>query len=97
MDYLQIREDYKLAYHRWEQCAEKLCQMLHCDFATLEQALLVPRCHRHAALVQEYARLGIALDQASDRSHVGLVPKATDISHSQVNHWAPRNHQISGR
>ena len=67
MDYLQIRENYKLAYGRWEQCAEKLCQMLHCDFATLEQALLVPSGHRHAALVQEYARLGIALDQASDR------------------------------
>ena len=67
MDFLQIREDYKLAYGRWEQCAEKLCQMLHCDFATLEQALLVPSGHRHAALVQEYARLGIALDQASDR------------------------------
>jgi hypothetical protein len=67
MDFLQIREDYKLAYHRWEQCAEKLCHILHCDFATLEQALLVPSGHRHAALVQEYARLGIALDQASDK------------------------------
>lgn len=67
MDFLQIREDYKLAYHRWEQCAEKLCQMLHCDFATLEQELLVPSGHRQAALVQEYARLGIALDQVSDR------------------------------
>ncbi len=67
MDFLQIREDYKLAYHRWEQCAKKLCQMLHCDFTTLEQALLVPSGRRHTELVQEYVRLSIALDQASDR------------------------------
>ena len=40
MDFLQIREDYKLAYHRWEQCAERLCVALNCNFGDLEAALL---------------------------------------------------------
>ena len=66
MDFLQIREYYKLAYHRWEQCANRLCELLHCDFAGLEPALLEHH-GRHRELTQQYARLGIALDVASDR------------------------------
>jgi hypothetical protein len=68
MNYLQIREDYKLAYHRWEACAHRLCELFRCDFATLEEELLgAMTTRKHQALIQQYARLGIELDKASDR------------------------------
>ena len=86
MDFLQLREDYKIAYGRWEQCANRLCELMHCDFGTLEQALL-EQGGRHRELVQQYARLGIALDKANDRWDTAqmLQARATAAA-SQLNH-----------
>lgn len=88
MDFLRIREEYKIAYHRWENCANELCTIFHCDFANLEMALLGARGnHRHMALIQEYARLGIALDAAADRWDTAqLLQSRLTAATQQVNH-----------
>lgn len=68
MDYLSIREQYRIAYGRWERCANQLCELLGCDFANLETALLYASPHqRRQSLVDEYTKLGLELDRASDK------------------------------
>ena len=69
MDYLQIREDYKLAYHRWLNYNRKLMELFDVEGdAALETAMLQARTDkRHLAELAEYARLGFALDAAGDR------------------------------
>ena len=86
MDFLQIREEYRLAYHRWEQCANHLCTLLHCDFGDLEQCLLESGRH-YGQLVQQYSRLGIALDKASDRWDTAQMLQArATLATNQLNH-----------
>ena len=69
MDYLQIREDFKLAYHRWLNYNRKLTELFDAeDDAALETAMLQARTDkRHLAELAEYARLGFALDAAADK------------------------------
>lgn len=66
MDFLDVRERYKIAYHRWDNAQGQLCRSLGCTFPTLEQAMLQARNDpRHSAAIAEYGRLSIALDQAA--------------------------------
>jgi len=68
MDYLAIREAYKLAYHKWDQFQQKLCGLLDCEFAELEEKLTEVRSDRRwAGLIQEYAQLHLTLDAADRR------------------------------
>lgn len=69
MDYLAIREDYKLAYHRWLNFNQRLMELFAVEGdAALETAMLQARTDkRHLAELAEYARLGFALDAAGDR------------------------------
>lgn len=67
MNYLQIREQYKLAYHRWDNYARHLCDLLGCSFADMEQRLLEARTRKTlTAEANEWARLSFELDRASD-------------------------------
>lgn len=67
MDYLIAREQYKLAFHKWDAMQKRLCELFHCSFPDLDQALLEARAERrYDALIAEYARLGFELDKASD-------------------------------
>ncbi len=69
MDYLQHRENYKLAYHRWHAMNQRLMDLFDVvDDAALEGAMLKARTEkRHLELLAEYHRLGLALDAAGDR------------------------------
>ncbi len=66
MDHLQIRENFKLAYHRWLNYNRKLMELFDVEGdAALETAILQARTNkRHLAELAEYARLGVALDAA---------------------------------
>ena len=66
MDYLQIRENFKLAYHRWLNYNRKLMELFDVvGDAALETAILQARTNkRHLPELAEYARLGVALDAA---------------------------------
>jgi len=67
VNYLQKREAYKLAYHRWDNYARHLCDLFACSFADLEQHILQARTERrHLEEIAEYARLSNMLDVASD-------------------------------
>jgi len=67
VDYLSVRETYKLAFHRWDAYQKLLCERFGCDFADLEQKLLEARKDRRVEpMIQQYAKLGIELDAASD-------------------------------
>jgi len=82
MDFLDVRERYKIAFHQWDRSQEQLCQRLGCTFATLEQKLLEARNDpRHAAAIADYGRLSAALDQASsawDTAQVFLARRQLD-------------------
>ena len=80
MEFLQFRENYKLAYHRWENCANQLCNLLNCDLANLEEHLLLPKGHQYWPLAQEYAALSIALDIASDKWDTAQMVEARIIA-----------------
>jgi hypothetical protein len=69
MDYLQIREDYKLAYHRWLNFNQRLMDLVDVvGDAALETAMLKARSEkRHLELLNEYSRLGYAFDAAGDK------------------------------
>jgi hypothetical protein len=69
VDSLQIRENFKLAYHRWLNYNRKLMELFDvAGDAALETAMLQARTEkRHLAELGEYARLGLALDAAEDR------------------------------
>lgn len=69
MDYLQIRENYKLAYHRWLAFNRRLMNLFDVEGdAALEGAMLKARAdRRHLELLSEYARLGHEFDAAGDR------------------------------
>jgi len=69
VDYLQIREDFKLAYHRWLNYNRRLMELFDVvGDAALETAMLRARTDkRHLTELAEYARLGLALDAAEDR------------------------------
>ena len=69
VDYLQHRENYKLAYHRWLNFNRRLMELFDVEGdAALETAMLQARTDkRHLAELAEYARLGYALDAAGDK------------------------------
>ena len=68
VDYLTARERYKVAFHRWNNHLKRLMELLQVEsMADVEAALQERRGDRHLdALAQDYARLGLELDQASD-------------------------------
>jgi hypothetical protein len=69
MDYLQIREDYRLAYHRWLNFNQRLMGLFDVvGDAALETAMLKARSEKcHLELLNEYSRLGYEFDAAGDR------------------------------
>ena len=88
MDYLSVREAYKLAFHRWDAAQKRLCELFHCDFAALEQALLEARAERrYDALITEYARLSFELDKASDAWDIAQqhAARRTAAANAQLN------------
>lgn len=69
MEYLQIREDYKLAYYRWLNYNRHLMEVFDVEGdAALETAMLQARTEkRHLDLLSEYSRLGYEFDAAGDK------------------------------
>jgi hypothetical protein len=69
VDYLQYRENYKVAYYKWLAYNRKLLELFAVtDDAELETAMLQARTDkRHLPELGEYARLGYALDAAGDK------------------------------
>ena len=88
MDYLSVREAYKLAFHKWDACQKLLCERFGCTFAELEQKLLEARQDRRfEPLIQQYAKLGFELDAASDRWDIMQAAQArrTASATAQIN------------
>lgn len=88
MDFLGVREQYKLAFHRWDNMQKRLCELLHCDFPGLEQALLEARAkRRYDALIGEYACLSFELDKASDAWDIAQqhIARRTAAATAQLN------------
>lgn len=94
MDYLQHRENYKLAYHRWFAMNQRLMALFDVvGDAALEDAMLQARTEkRHLDLLSEYNRLGLALDAAGDKWDAAQQWQArrTAAALAQVN----RDHQL---
>jgi hypothetical protein len=69
MDYLRIREAYRLSYYKWLAYNRRLMELFGVEGdAALETAMLQARTDkRHLAELAEYARLGYALDAAGDK------------------------------
>jgi hypothetical protein len=69
MDYLQIREDYLVSYHRWLNFNQRLMDLFDVvGDAALETAMLKARTEkRHLELLSEYSRLGYEFDAAGDK------------------------------
>lgn len=69
MDYLQIRENYRLSYHRWLNFNQRLMELFDVvGDAALETAMLKARSEkRHLELLNEYSRLGYEFDAAGDK------------------------------
>jgi hypothetical protein len=88
MDYLSVREAYRVAFHKWDACQKQLCERFGCEFAELDQKLLEARKDRRLEpLIQNYAKLGIELDVASDRWDIIQAAQArkTAAAIAQVN------------
>lgn len=88
MNYLSVREAYRVAFHKWDACQKLLCERFGCEFAGLEQKLLEARKDRSMEpLIQQYAQLGIELDAASDRWDIVQAAQArkTAAAVAQVN------------
>lgn len=94
MDYLQHRENYKLAYHRWLNYNRRLMELFEVEGdAALETAMLQARTERrHLTELAEYARLGYALDAAGDKWDAAQQWQArrTAATIAQVN----KDHQL---
>jgi len=69
MDYLQHRENYKIAYHRWLNLNKRLMELFNVSSdAALEESMLQARTRKtHLEVMSEYALLGYQLDAAGDR------------------------------
>ena len=69
MDYLQHRENYKIAYHRWLNLNKRLMELFNVSSdAALEESMLQARTSKtHLEVMSEYALLGHQLDAAGDR------------------------------
>lgn len=69
MDFLAIREEYKLAFHRWRNFQDRLKEQLGVatDWELEEQLLHIRDGHKLWPMATEYSRLTLAFDQASDR------------------------------
>jgi hypothetical protein len=69
MDYLAVREHYRIAYHRWLSMNGRLMEVLGVvGDAALETAMLRARTEgQHLDLLDEYARLSIEFDRAADK------------------------------
>ena len=68
MDYLMVREQFKIAMARWVNHGRHLQQLLGAadDGPALDDAILEARQSRKfAEAISEYGRLGAVLDQAS--------------------------------
>lgn len=87
MDYLAIRETYKIALHRWANFQQRLIQRTGAqDAGELEEMLLQNR-HRLAGPIAEFARLDHELDEASRKWEAAqlLQAKRTAAATAQVN------------
>ncbi len=69
MDYLSVRETYKVAHHRWLALNKQLLELFNVDDdATLELAMLKARTKRlHLEKIAEYAKLSLEYDKAADQ------------------------------
>jgi hypothetical protein len=69
VDYLKIRENYRVALVRWSRAEDQLKTLLGAtDAADLEMKLLDARRDRRLQeQISNFARLGIELDRASDQ------------------------------
>jgi hypothetical protein len=87
VDFLQIRETYKIALHRWANFQQRLIEATGAhDAADLEVKLLEQR-DRLAGPIAEYGRLDEALDKASRNWETAqlLLAKRTAAATAQVN------------
>lgn len=82
MDYLQIREDYLVSYHRWLNFNQRLMDLFDVvGDAALETAMLKARSEkRHLELLSEYSRLGHEFDAAGDKWDAAQAAVAAQVN-----------------
>lgn len=87
MDYLSVRENYKVALHRWANFRQRLIDKTGARDAAELEILLTEQRHRLAGPIAEFARLDQALDQASQQWEAVQLAQAkrTAAATAQIN------------
>jgi hypothetical protein len=66
VNYLASRENYKIAFHKWQTAQNNLCLALNCEHDELERSMLEARVEKiYDSLIEEYNKISIVFDRAS--------------------------------